>query len=105
MTVTAEEFIRRFLMHVLPGKFVKIRHYGILSNRNRNSKLKLCKRLTGMVFKKKSISLSKLSAAEIFKRLTGIDFNKCLQCKNGTMMTTQTLYPRNCSPPGVRKTA
>jgi hypothetical protein len=105
MTVTAEEFIRRFLMHILPDKFVKIRHYGILSNRNRNSKLKLCKGLTGMAFKKKSISLSKLSATEIFKRLTGIDFNKCPQCKNGTMMTTQTLYPRNCSPPGVRKTA
>ena len=41
MTVTAEEFIRRFLMYVLPYKFVKIRHYGILSNRNRVSKFKL----------------------------------------------------------------
>lgn len=105
MTVTAEEFIRRFLMHILPSKFVKIRHYGILSNRNRNSKLKLCKGLTGMVFKKKSISLSKQSAAEIFKRLTGIDFNKCPHCKKGTMITTQTIYPKNSSPPGVKKTA
>lgn len=105
MTVTAEEFIRRFLMHILPSKFVKIRHYGILSNRNRNSKLKLCKGLTGMVFKKKSISLSKQSAAEIFKTLTGIDFNKCPHCKKGTMITTQTIYPKSSSPPGVKKTA
>jgi len=45
MTVTAEEFIRRFLMHVLPSKFVKIRHYGILSNKNRNRKLKNAKYL------------------------------------------------------------
>lgn len=43
MTVTAEEFIRRFVMHILPQKFVKIRHYGILSNRNRVTKLTKCK--------------------------------------------------------------
>lgn len=55
MSVTAEEFIRRFLMHVLPDKFVKIRHYGILSNRNRVTKLKKCKELTGLVFKAASI--------------------------------------------------
>ena len=46
MTLGAFEFIRRFLLHVLPNRFVKIRHYGILSNRNRNSKLRLCQKLT-----------------------------------------------------------
>jgi len=46
MTLEASEFIRRFLLHVLPSRFVKIRHYGILSNRNRNIKLRLCQRLT-----------------------------------------------------------
>lgn len=48
ITVTAEEFIRRFLMHILPDKFVKIRHYGILSNRNKKTKLQHCKKLTGV---------------------------------------------------------
>ena len=45
MTITAEEFIRRFLMHVLPNKFTKIKHYGILTNRNKKSLIKLCRML------------------------------------------------------------
>lgn len=43
MTITAEEFIRRFLMHVLPDKFTKIRHYGLLSNKNKRSIISLCR--------------------------------------------------------------
>jgi hypothetical protein len=43
MTLNAVEFIRRFLLHVLPGGFVKIRHFGFLSNRNRQSMLALCR--------------------------------------------------------------
>ncbi len=42
MTITAEEFIRRFLMHVLPNRFTKIKHYGLLSNRNKKSNIRLC---------------------------------------------------------------
>jgi len=49
MTLTVDEFMRRFFMHVLPRKFVKIRHYGILSNRNRSTKLQRCKELTGAI--------------------------------------------------------
>lgn len=43
MTLDAVEFIRRFLLHVLPSGFVKIRHFGFLSNRNRRSALDLCR--------------------------------------------------------------
>jgi hypothetical protein len=43
MTLDAVEFIRRFLMHILPSKFVKIRHFGFLANRNRSSALALCR--------------------------------------------------------------
>ena len=39
MTITAEEFIRRFLLHVLPNNFTKIKHYGLLTNRNKKSKM------------------------------------------------------------------
>lgn len=49
MTISAEEFIRRFLLHVLPNRFTKIRHYGILSNRNKSSIIKLCRILIGTV--------------------------------------------------------
>lgn len=46
-TISAEEFIRRFLMHILPCKFTKIRHYGILTNRSKTSNIKLCRILIG----------------------------------------------------------
>ncbi len=45
MTLTAMEFVRRLLLHVLPTGFVRIRHYGILANRHRHQKLELCRRL------------------------------------------------------------
>lgn len=47
MTISAEEFIRRFLLHVLPNRFTKIRHYGILSNRSKKNIIKLCRILIG----------------------------------------------------------
>jgi hypothetical protein len=47
MTVAADEFLRRFLLHVLPPGFVRIRHYGFLSNRRRTAALALCRKLIG----------------------------------------------------------
>ena len=51
MTLEAEEFIRRFLMHILPPYFMKIRHYGLLENRNKKTKLAECKKLTKQLTK------------------------------------------------------
>ena len=45
MTLTAEEFLRRFMQHVLPKGFVKVRHYGLLANRQRAERLEECRRL------------------------------------------------------------
>lgn len=45
MTLTADEFLRRFVQHVLPKGFVKVRHYGLLANRCREERLALCRRL------------------------------------------------------------
>lgn len=97
MTVTAEEFIRRFLMHILPDKFVKIRHYGILSNRNRDTKLKKCQKLAGVAFN--ITSISKLSSIELFHKLTGIDLNVCPCCTKGKMVRKGKVQPQNLSPP------
>lgn len=47
MTISTEEFIRRFLMHVLPSRFTKIRHYGLLSNRGKKAIISLCRILIG----------------------------------------------------------
>jgi hypothetical protein len=45
MTLSAEEFLRRFVQHVLPRGFVKVRHYGLLANNQRQARLRLCRRL------------------------------------------------------------
>ena len=90
MTLEAKEFIRRFLLHVLPKRFVKIRHYGILSNRNRKRKLKVCQRLTNS---KIQDALPKMSAAELLKKLTGVDLSVCPCCGQGRMLR-RLLVPR-----------
>jgi hypothetical protein len=76
MTISAEEFIRRFLIHVLPNGFMKIRHYGLLGNRNKNTKLKICKQLTNtpILLKEKTPTI------KLIQKLTGIDLSKCPKC-------------------------
>ena len=56
MTISALEFIRRFLMHVLPDNFTKIKHYGILSNRNKKNNIKLCRLLISKILDNEFIS-------------------------------------------------
>ena len=48
MMVTADEFIRRFLLHVLPKGFVRIRHFGVMANYRRSESIDLCRKLLGM---------------------------------------------------------
>ena len=86
MTVSIEEFIRRFLLHILPPKFMKIRYYGILGNRNKRKKLLKCKILTRTkIYKKK-----KLPTLEILKQTLGKDFNLCPCCKKGHLLIPNT---------------
>ena len=56
MTITANEFIRRFLLHVLPDHFTKIKHYGLLSNRNKKNNVKLCRLLISKILSNEFIS-------------------------------------------------
>ena len=88
MTIKAHEFIRRFLLHILPDKFVKIRHYGILSNRNRRTKLKRCKEILGISTKE---TKKKKSWQELLLELTGKDPRKCSCCGVGKMITKEIL--------------
>lgn len=82
MTLECNEFIRRFLMHVLPYRFVKIRHFGILSNRNCQGKLFKCKKLTGASL---SSIPKKLTTVELLLKLTGRDVTLCPCCQKGHM--------------------
>jgi hypothetical protein len=90
MTLDVSEFIRRFLLHVLPSRFVKIRHYGILSNRNRNLKLRLCQKLTFS----KMLESQKLSTIELLLHLTGLDLRVCPYCGKGKMIRKLNLDSR-----------
>ncbi len=56
MTITAEEFIRRFLLHILPEHFTKIKHYGLLSNRNKKKNIRLCILLISNILSNEFIS-------------------------------------------------
>jgi len=91
VTLKGVEFIRRFLMHILPKGFVKIRHYGLLANRNKNTKLTLCRKLTlSPMYKPK---FEGLSTIEILCILIGRDVRLCPTCRKGKLQQTNTLLP------------
>lgn len=84
MTLRAEEFIRRFLMHVLPPGFKKVRHYGFLSSRGKQKNLKTCKLLTGT----KLIQKEKLSAEQLIQKLLGRKPSQCPLCGYSGLLRT-----------------
>jgi Putative transposase/Transposase zinc-binding domain len=95
LTLTGVEFIRRFLMHVLPRGFVKIRHYGLLANRNKKTKLALSRKLTcSPTYKPK---FEGLETIEILCILVGRDVTVCPVCNEGKLRTSYSL-PKRASP-------
>ncbi|MCG2789270.1 MAG: IS91 family transposase [Actinomycetia bacterium] len=90
-TLAADEFIRRFLLHVLPGSFTRIRHFGFVSNRNRKENIACVKNLLGV--SGKNYEESEQSLEELMLKLTGKDISKCPHCRVGTM-TVHHLIPR-----------
>jgi len=102
MTLAATEFIRRFLLHVLPNGFMRIRHYGYLANRHRQHKLETCRRLLGCAAVAET-------ATPVEQPDTGPNEDRCLAeamipcpaCKIGHMHTIDTferLPRRGCRP-------
>ena len=78
MTLDAEEFIRRFLLHILPSGFRKIRHYGLFASRDKGKRLALCRRLTNS-----PLPTPVPSVAALLERIFGKEFNLCPCCKAG----------------------
>lgn len=97
MKLPAAEFIRRFLLHVLPKGFCKIRYYGILASRNRNEVLLKCKKV--LAYSTSKSKLTGLSWQDTLLVITGMDVLKCPVCKKGNMVTTELLM-RYRAPPG-----
>jgi hypothetical protein len=90
MKLSAMEFIRRFLLHVLPKRFMKIRYYGFLANVCKKKAVLIIRRLIGKYME--AISYGKESIREKMIRLTGRDILCCPHCGMGTMQFTQLLY-------------
>jgi hypothetical protein len=99
MTLRAAEFIRRFLLHVLPRRYVRIRHFGLLANRKRKDNIALCRELIGSC---KSVTEEK-ETPETWQnqllRICGIDINTCPVCKKGTVVMIELLLPSRCNGP------
>ena len=82
LTITAVEFIRRFLLHSLPKRFVRIRHYGFLANRYRSTNLAAIRRLMALP----EPSDAPVTPVErLLRQLTGIDITVCPCCQKGKM--------------------
>ena len=77
MSVSADEFIRRFLLHVLPEGFHRIRHYGFLGNRYREQKLVHCRDLLGMPVPEPSESQASKEYRDRYEELTGRSLRQC----------------------------
>jgi hypothetical protein len=102
MTITAEEFIRRFIMHILPRKFVKIRHYGMISNCTRAAKIKRAKAILKVKINAEFLKdISRMTASDILLKVSGINILKCPCCSLGSMVRKSKVSPKVCSPPNV----
>lgn len=78
LTISGVEFVRRFLMHVPPKRFVRIRHYGILASRNKKKHITLCRNLLGC--RAYLSQLKDKTGPEIIRQLWGVDICKCRHC-------------------------
>ena len=92
MRLKPVEFIRRFLLHVLPGGFVRLRHYGFLANRVCREKLRRCRALLGVATTPKSIAIEPVPDS---KRDVERDpaAHVCPACRVGRMIIIDVVLP------------
>ena len=88
MTLDAEEFIRRFLLHVIPKGFMRVRHYGFLANHCKDC-LSKCRQLMGLT--PAPSQPPQRSTDELMLALTGIDITRCPRCLKGTLVWVSEL--------------
>ena len=85
MTLKASEFIRRFLLHVLPDRYVRIRHFGLLANRNRKNNIALCRKILGCGKNVINETVRQETWQEQLFRICSIDVATCPACHKGKM--------------------
>ena len=92
-TISGIEFIRRFLMHVPPKRFVRIRHYGLLCTRTKTRQLTLCRNLLGC--KQYLSRLKSMETPQMLETLYGIKVTVC-KCCGGHLGKPQQRIPLRC---------
>lgn len=98
MTLLGEEFIRRFLIHVLPGGFHRIRYFGFLGNCHRARKLAQCRELLGMA-PAGAATEPPADYRDRFEALTGQSLRECPHCHTGAMVVIDCIArPKICYP-------
>ena len=99
MSLTADEFIRRFLLHVLPEGFQRIRYYGFLANRHREHKLARCRQLLTMPQPEATDEAAVRDYRDQYRQLTGACLTECPACQRGHMVIIELLSPvKSCRP-------
>ena len=96
MTLQVDEFMRRFLLHVLPEGFMRIRHFGFLANRSRKQKLDRCRALLGLA--QQPSPTAKKSARQLMLEVTGFDLARCPACHVGTLIILAQLPAIDVAP-------
>jgi hypothetical protein len=102
MTVAANEFIRRFLLHVLPQGFHRIRYYGFLGARHREQNLTHCRELLQMTPLEQQQSEAQEESSDYraqYEALTGHRLDQCPLCRTGRMLTIQQIARSSASVP------
>jgi hypothetical protein len=104
MTLSAEEFIRRFLLHVLPHGFHRIRYYGFQGNRYRKEKLDQCRQLLGMPIPEVPTESSETrDYRDRCEELNGVSLRICPVCRRGHMVLIDAFEAR--SRPAIKDTS
>jgi hypothetical protein len=93
MTLAATEFIRRFLQHVLPTGFHRIRYYGFLGARHRRAKLARCRHLLGAAAPAPPTTATQPDYRDRVETLTGRSLRVCPVCRHGAMIIVESLVP------------
>ena len=94
LTISNEEFIRRFMQHVLPVGFQKIRYYGFLNNRNKKKNLQIIFTIQG--HQRYKSMLTGLSMDEVLKKIWNFDIHICPCCGKSTLRSTGRVFPMRC---------
>jgi len=93
MRLDAQEFMRRFLLHVLPPGFQRIRHFGLLANRYRQAKLEHCRQLLAAPASAAELPDAPLDYRDRYQRLTGLSLRDCPHCGCGQMVRIESFLP------------